>query len=69
MFILTITNSAYRHHTNDIATLKDIVLGLTGNEFTATRIANIAGNMRFGDVFSNPEMYLKCVMEEFIDDR
>ena len=63
MFILTTTNSSYRHHLYDIATLEDVVIGLTGDEAEAKRIANIAGNMRFGDVFHNINIHLKCKKE------
>ena len=64
MFILTTIHSKHRNHLYDIDTLEDVVLGLTGDEDEAERIAAVAGNMRLGDVFSNSELYLKCVNEE-----
>lgn len=64
MFILGTANSTYRHHLYDIPTLQYVILGLTNNEFTAARVAIVAGSMQVGDVFHNPEMYLKCVNEE-----
>lgn len=64
MFILTMRDCNRRHRMNDISTLEDVVLGLTNDEATAERIANIAGNMQIGDVFHNLDIYLKCVKEE-----
>ena len=64
MFSLSTAGSIYRHHLYDIATLEDVIIGLTGDESEAQRIANIAGNMKFGDVFSNKDIYLKCKMED-----
>ena len=64
MFILSTKNSNYRHHLYDIATLEDVVIGLTGDETEAKRIATIAGNMQFGDVFHNDYIYLKCKEED-----
>jgi hypothetical protein len=63
MFVLTVSNSAYRNHLYDIVTLEDVVIGLTGDEHEARRIANIAGNMKIGDVFYNTDIYLKCKKE------
>ena len=60
MFVLSNKGSNYRHHLYDINTLEDVVIGLTGDETEANRIANIAGNMRYGDVFHNDNVYLKC---------
>ena len=64
MFILSVADSKYRHFLFDISTLEDVMLGLTDNDVDAKRIANIAGNMLIGDVFSNASIYLKCVKEE-----
>jgi hypothetical protein len=64
MFTINTTRDRFTHHVYDIDTLQDILLGLIDDESEANRITAIAGNMRFGDVFSNHEVYLKCKDEE-----
>lgn len=64
MFILTVKDNVSCFHTKDVSTLKEVIRLLTGDELAAARIANIADNMLFGDVFHNPELYLKCVIGE-----
>ena len=64
MFILTTTYSSFRNHLYDLDTLEDVLIGLTGDESEAQRIAAIAGNIKIGDVFSNKDIYLKRKNEE-----
>ena len=64
MFTLNTTNDRFTHHVYDIATLEDILFGLIDDENDVKRVTNIARNMRFGDTFSNSEIYLKCKPEE-----
>lgn len=64
MFVLSNKGSNYRHHLYDTDTLEDLLLAVTGDKSEAKRIANIAGSMRFGDVFHNDDIYLKCKEED-----
>ena len=64
MFTFNTSHDRFTYHVYDIATLEDILIGLTDDETESKRIASIAGNMRFGDTFSNSDIYLKCKPEE-----
>lgn len=64
MFVLTTTYSKFTNHLYDIATLEDVLIGLTDDEDEAKRITTIAENMKIGDTFSGRDIYLKCKTEE-----
>lgn len=64
MFVLSNKNSNYRHHLYDTDTLEDLLLAVTGDKTETKRFVNIAKNMRFGDVFHNDNIYLKCKEED-----
>lgn len=64
MFTLTSTYSPFVNYLYDIDTLEDVILGLTGDELEAKRVAVIAGNMKIGDVFHGHDIYLKCKEDE-----
>lgn len=53
----------HRMITNDIDTLADIVLGLTGNGDDYAKVAHIAGEMNFGDVFVSKDYAIRCMEE------
>lgn len=58
---------AYDHHGNyvtDISTLQDIALGYLNDEKEANRVAMIAGNMTFGDIFASKKWMLSCMEDE-----
>ena len=64
MFVLSNKGSNYRHHLYDIDTLEDLLMAVTGDKTETKRLTNIAKNMRFGDVFHNDYIYLKCKEED-----
>lgn len=62
MFIIITPGSKYRHHTNDVRTAADIILGLTNEDNEYDRSLNIMGNMLVGDVFDSKDKYtILCV--------
>ena len=64
MFTFNTVHDHFTYHVYDLATLNDILLGLLDDETDAKRITDIAGCMKFGDTFSNSEIYLKCKLEK-----
>lgn len=66
MFILTdyTTCPRRKYNLNDINTIGDIVLGISGSEEVARYAMKDAGDMHFGDmIIGNPYYILECVRE------
>lgn len=53
MFIITSKYDGFTHRVSDTDSLKDLMLGLSGDKSEAARIAKIADIMCNGDVFAN----------------
>ena len=64
MFILTLARQPKRYRADNPMELEDIVLKVTGDMSEAYRLAIIANHMRCGEIFTNPEVYLKRVIGE-----
>ena len=64
MFFLTTTYSKFRYVSRDVAGLESRILDIIGDEAEAKRISTIASNMKFGEVLSSPDIYLKCKIGE-----
>lgn len=64
MFKFITTGSRYVHNLYDIATLEDVALGVLDDEKEAERVATIAGNMEFNDLFLAKNWSLTCLAEE-----
>lgn len=64
MFVVTTSYDYVRYVSKDATALEKRLLDITKNEAEAKRIAAIAGNMKFGEVFSSPDIYLKCRIGE-----
>ena len=60
MFLLTTTYSKFRYTSKDVVALESRLMDIIGDEVEAKRIATIASSMKFGEVFSSPDIYLKC---------
>lgn len=63
MFVFKSDNDRFINHVNDIATLEDIALGYLNDECEARRVANIAGNMKLGELFVAKTWIMACVEE------
>lgn len=63
MFKLKTNDSKYVHNLYDIATLEDVAIGIFNDEQEAKRIATIAGNMKFQELFITNKWTLCCVKE------
>ena len=63
MFKFVIAGSNYVHNLYDIATLEDVALGIFNDENEAKRVATIAGNMKFNDLFLAKKWGLTCLEE------
>lgn len=64
MFLITTTYNQLRYVSRDVTGLESRLMDITRNEAEAKRIATIASNMKFGEVFSSPDIYLKCKIGE-----
>ena len=53
----------YRHHSEDIKTAADIVLGFTGEDKDYNQALYIMGGMQWGDTFSNDRFTIICYNE------
>lgn len=60
MFFITTTYNNLRYVSRDVVALESRLMDIIGNETEAKRIATIASNMKFGEVLSSPDIYLKC---------
>ena len=58
VFVLTSQYSQFTHRVGDVDSLREIILGLSGDKAKAKRVASVAKNMQVGDGFSTPGILL-----------